>query len=107
MSNIILRGGLLRLNNTPITFTSVNILLRSSPAWLDGTLYIKKIPYYRLSSNKDNLIDIKNINDSYWLTVNNKTIYKDYDIFGYMIDVRLNNMIQDKNIPYADFFKYY
>jgi hypothetical protein len=107
MSNIILHGGLLRLNKMPRTFTSLNILLRRSPAWLDGTLYVKKIPYYRLSSDKDNFIEIKEINDNYLLTVNKKIIYKDYDIFGYNIDVKLNNMIQDKNIPNADFFNYY
>ena len=107
MSNIVLHGGLLRLNKTPITFTCLNILLRRSPAWLDGTLYIKKIPYYRLSSNKDNFIEIKEIDERYLLTVNKKIIYKDHDIFGYNIDVKLNNMIQDKNIPYADFFNYY
>ena len=107
MSNIILRGGLLRLNKTPLTFTSLNISLSSSPAWLDGIIYIKKVPYYRVSSNKDNFIEIKDINNHYLLTVNKKIIYKDVDIFGYDIDVKLNNMIQDKNIPYADFFKYY
>jgi len=107
MSNIILRGGLLRLNKTPLTFTSLNISLHSSPIWLDGTIYIKKIPYYRVSSNKDNFIEIKEINDSFLLTVNKKIIYSDNDIFVYDIDVKLNNMIQDKNIPYSDFFKYY
>jgi len=81
--------------------------LSSSPAWLDGIIYIKKVPYYRVSSNKDNFIEIKDINNHYLLTVNKKIIYKDVDIFGYDIDVKLNNMIQYKNIPYADFFKYY
>lgn len=107
MTSILLRGGLLRLNTNPTTFKSVNILLSSSPAWLEGIVCVKNTPYFRLSSTKDNFIEIKDINDHYLLTVNKRIIYRAEDIFGYTIDLKLNNMIQDKNIPYTDFFKYY
>lgn len=107
MTSILLRGGLLRLNTNSLKFKPVNILLRSSPAWLEAIVCIKNTPYFRLSTTKDNFIEIKDIDDHYLLSVNKQIIYRAEDIFGYTIGLKLNNMIQDKNIPYADFIKYY
>ena len=105
MSRIILNGGLMRLANPPLQFRSINIALTRSPAWLNGTLIIDKIPYYRLLPTKDNYIEIKYIKNNYLLTVNEEVIYEKADFFMYTINVALNKTIKD--IPYANFFKYY
>ena len=107
MLNIIVRCGLIRLNTNPITYKTVNIVMRASPLWLQGILYIKEVPYYRISSNKDNKIELRELNDHYLLAINNRTIYCAEDIFGYKIGINLNNRIQDRNRPCSDFLNYY
>jgi hypothetical protein len=82
----------------------VNIALLASPAWLNGTVIIEKNPYYRLLPCNDNYIEIKNIKNQYFLAVNERVIYKNSDMFGYKINVALN---QEINTPYAKFFRYY
>jgi hypothetical protein len=111
MSNIILHGGLLRIAsagvgaNPAVKFLSVNIALNQSNAWLNGTLFIDKKSYYRLLPSRDNLIEIKHRKDVFLLTVNDKVIYHNNNLFGYTIDVSLNKAISD--MPYAKFFRYY
>ena len=111
MSNIILRGGLLRLNNSQMIFKSVNIALLASPAWLEGILHIKDSPYLRLSPTRDTYIDMENVQQHnksrYLLNVNNGIIFSAREIFTYTIDLKLNPDDKYKNIPYSDFFKYY
>lgn len=111
MSNIILHGGLLRLNNSQLIFKSVNIALISSPAWLEGILHIKDSPYLRLSPTKDTYIDMENVQQHnksrFFLNVNNGIIYSAREIFSYSIHLKLNPHEKYKNIPYSEFFKYY
>jgi hypothetical protein len=111
MSRILLYGGLLRLNNPPLLFKAANIALRSSPAWLEGILYVNNQPYYRFTPTKDHFITVKdknkNKNDLYQLAVNEKVVYSDEEQFIYNIDVKLDPALKYKNTPYADFFKYY
>lgn len=111
MSNIILRGGLLRLNNSQMIFKSVNIALLASPAWLEGIIYLQNSPYFRLSPTKDNFIVMQPIDQynkpRYLLNVNNGIIFSAREIFTYTIDLKLNPDAKYKNIPYSDFFKYY
>lgn len=104
-TNIILHGGLIRVANPTLKFMPVNIALMRSDAWLKGTLIIDKMSFYRLLPSQDNYIEIKNIRNDYFLTVNEKVISHSTNIFGYTIHVDLNKAITDK--PYADFFKYY
>lgn len=106
MSSILLYGGLLRVNRPPMPFKAVNIALRASPSWLGGVLYVNHTPYYRLNSCKDHFIEIKK-KDAYLLSVNDRVIYRNDNQFIYNIDLKLNPASKYKNIPYADFFKYF
>ena len=106
MSNLILRGGILRLNSMPVNFKPINILLKKSPAWLDARLIIARYPYSQfLHSRQDNRIEIFQTYNRFNLQVNGAIIYDNEYIFDYTVDVKLNN--QYKNAPYASFFKYY
>jgi len=104
-TTIILHGGLVRIAHPTLKFMAVNIALRRSNDWLRGTLILDKMSFYRLSPVQDYQIEIKNIKNNYFLSVNDKVISESTDMFGYTIHVDLNNKITDK--PYADFFKYY
>jgi len=104
-STIVLHGGLVRIANPTIKYMPVNIALMRSNAWLKGTLILNKMSYYRLVSNQDYRIEIKNIKNDYFLMVNEKVISESTDIFGYTIHLELNKKITDT--PYADFFWYY
>lgn len=104
-ANIILHGGLLRMAHPGLNFTTVNIALARSNAWLNGTVFLDKIPYYRLQPTQDNYIEIKkNVNELYYLMVNEKIIYETYNVFGYTIKLKLNNTVT-MNQDY--FIKYY
>ncbi len=108
-TNIILHGGLFRIFNpvveSPIIYLPVNISLKKSTIWLNGTVYIKENPYYRITARRDNRIEIKKIEDFHLLLVNENIIYDTKDEFNYTVNVKLNPYITTK--PYADFFKYY
>ena len=50
MASILLYGGLLR--NTSTKLIPINILLKQSPDWIDGNIYINKKPLYHINSKK-------------------------------------------------------
>jgi hypothetical protein len=101
---MILYGGLSRIANSATHFMPVNVVLFKSKAWLQGTLFINKKPYYRLLPYKDNYIYIcTNLKKHNYLMVNDKIIYEHPEIFDYMIKV---NLATDKPLP-VDFYKYY
>lgn len=102
---IVLHGGLVRIANPTLKFMAVNIELMRSDAWLRGTLILDRMSFYRLLPSQDYNIEIKNIKNDYFLSMNEKVIRQSTNMFGYTIHLDLNNKIPDK--PYADFFKYY
>jgi hypothetical protein len=103
-TSIVIHGGLVRTAN-PIKYMPVNIALMRSNAWLRGTLVLDKMSFYRLVPSQDYQIEIKNIKNDYFLTVNEKVISQSTDLFGYKIHLDLNTKITDT--PYAKFFRYY
>jgi hypothetical protein len=104
-THIVLNGGLVRMAEPTLKFLAVNIALKRSDAWLNGTLILNKMPFYRLVPSQDYQIEIKNIKNDYFLAVNEKVISQSTQIFGYTIHLDLNKAITDT--PYADFFRYY
>ena len=110
MASILLYGGLLR--NTSTKFIPINILLKQSPDWIDGSIYINKKPLYHINSSIDNFIEVKPKNlfltkarPFHYLSLNDKVIYDSKDVFDLYIKVNLNPHIKDT--PYANFFRYY
>jgi hypothetical protein len=106
-STIILHGGLVRISNpgSTVKYMPVNIALMRSKDWLKGTVILDKMSFYRLLPFQDYRIEIRNIKNDYFLTVNEIVIRQYTHIFGYTIHLDLNQAVTDK--PYADFFKYY
>jgi hypothetical protein len=105
MSNIILRGGLMFINNSSMAYKPINIALLKSPVWLSGIISINNLPYFRVLPHRDNYIEIKTVNEKNYLLVNDRDIYRSYDIFHYTINVKLHEQMRHRS--YGEFFKYY
>ena len=106
----ILHGGISYIANPAIKYPAVkymtvNITLPSSNEWQNGLLLIDRNPYFRLTSNIDNLIEIKYINKIHFLAVNERVICQRPDIFDYTLNIPLNK--NKTNIPYTEFFRFY
>lgn len=97
-TNLVLHGGLWR---GPDDFKMLSkLFIYRSPGWKNGILTVNKIPYYRLTHDTDNCIEIKSINNHQFLSVNGKDIYDQSEFFGYTINIQLTNT------PYVEFFRY-
>jgi hypothetical protein len=105
MATIVLRGGLSLFDSPLLKFIPANILLKKSHEWIEGTINIQNKPYYRLTPNMDNYIEIKNINNNNFLFVNNGIIFNSKNYFGYTINIKLKDELFDEDKQ--EFFKYY
>jgi len=105
MSNIILRGGLMFINNSFIAYKPINIALLKSPVWMCGIISVENSSYFRILPHRDNYIEIKTVNDKHILFVNDRDIYRSGDVFHYTINVRLHEHMRHRS--YGEFFKYY
>jgi len=112
MSNIVLRGGLMLTNSklklnkhVDFKYTPINIALLRSPVWKCGIIVIDNLPYFRILPHRNNYIEIKTVNERNFLLVNERDIYRSYDIFHYTINVRLHEHMKHRS--YGEFFKYY
>ena len=112
MAYNLFRGGFLHVKSHPLKYLPINIFLGKSDCWKNGIITLEGIPLYRLSPTIDNYIELKKVDHYYYgdhhyygLSVNNRIIYKKKYIFDYNVKVEL--MKNEKNIPYASFFKYY
>jgi predicted RNA methylase len=106
----ILRGGIIHIANPVIKYPAVNYMainltLPRSNAWLNGMIIIDKNPFFRLTSNIENRIENKYINNIHFLAVNDRVIYQRSEIFDYTLNIPLNK--NKTNIPYAEIFRYY
>ncbi len=108
--NIILRGGLYLLsksNTIQITQQAVyspNILLKKSPDWVDGIIYIHNIPYYRLLPSVDNRIELKNIHNYSSLLVNGGIIYQSNNLLNYTVNINLSEC-HDNITKFYEFYQ--
>lgn len=105
MSLLYLSGCFFKVSANPLNYLPINIFLRKSNDWVNGTIFLYNRPFYIIDSSIDNHIKLLIGKEKYYLQVNNDIIYKHKNIFKYDLKVKLNEHINDT--PYANFLKLY
>jgi hypothetical protein len=94
MPSLVLYGGLLH------PLRANNLVLLQAASWLNGILRIEHKPYFRLLPTTDNYIELKQSQNRYVLTVNDRIIYTNSQPFGYTVTVNTRTKL-------TDFYTYY
>jgi hypothetical protein len=58
-------------------YAGLYFVIKKSTLWKEGIIHINNKPYYRFLPNQTNHISINKINNTHYLQVNNREIYKE------------------------------